>query len=42
MKKDMFVSYQKDWEQQKVRIYDEEGRFTGYMSTPRYTGIINR
>ena len=27
MKKDMFVSYQKDWEQQKVRIYDEEGRF---------------
>ena len=29
MKKDMFVSYQKDWEQQKVRIYDEEGRFIG-------------
>ena len=29
MKKDMFVSYQKDWEQQKVRIYDEEGCFIG-------------
>ena len=29
MKKDMFVSYQKDWEQQKIRIYDEEGRFIG-------------
>ena len=42
MKKDMFVSYQKDWEQQKVRIYDEEGVLSGYMSTPRYTGIINR
>ena len=29
MKKDMFVSYQSKWEQQPIRIYDEEGRFIG-------------
>lgn len=29
MKKDMFVSYQEEWEQKPVRIYDEEGRFIG-------------
>lgn len=29
IKKDMFVSYQSKWEQQPIRIYDEEGRFIG-------------
>ena len=29
MKKDMFVSYQSKWEQQPIRIYDEEVRFIG-------------